>query len=252
MNFSRRSYEKELLDRDDLAFDDIRQNMQELDFINTYLGGHKITIDGLKELVKATEQSGSREWVICEVGCGGGDNLAAIARWCKTRRLRASFIGIDINPYCIEVAAGKLTALSVKLICSDYALTNFNGIKPDFVFTSLFCHHFTDGQLVDMLQWMQRNSREGFFINDLHRHPLAYYSIKILTRLFSASYLVKNDAPLSVRRGFTSKEWKVLLESAGISRFRVSWKWAFRHLVVVRNASPQTGSVLLNEVILKA
>jgi hypothetical protein len=99
---------------------------------------------------------------------------------------------------------------------------------------------------------MQRNSREGFFINDLHRHPLAYYSIKILTRLFSASYLVKNDAPLSVRRGFTAKEWKVLLESAGISRFRVSWKWAFRHLVVVRNASPQTGSVLLNEVILKA
>ncbi|RZL98962.1 MAG: SAM-dependent methyltransferase, partial [Pedobacter sp.] len=48
--FSNRSYEKELLDADDIPFDDIQQNMQELNTINTLLGGHGITIKGLKKL----------------------------------------------------------------------------------------------------------------------------------------------------------------------------------------------------------
>ena len=50
MDFSKRSYQKELLDQDDIPFEDIKRNMQELDFINTKLGGHKITLAGLKLL----------------------------------------------------------------------------------------------------------------------------------------------------------------------------------------------------------
>jgi hypothetical protein len=102
---------------------------------------------------------------------------------------------------------------------------------PDIIFSSLFCHHFTNEELERQLQWMQRHARVGFFVNDLHRHPLAYYSIKWLTAIFSKSYLVKNDAPLSVLRGFSRKEWQQLLNNAGIVNFSVSWKWAFRWLV---------------------
>jgi hypothetical protein len=85
-----------------------------------------------------------------------------------------------------------------------------------------------DEDLVFMLHWMKQNSRVGFFINDLHRHPLAFYSIQFLTRVFSKSYLVKNDAPLSVKRGFKKKEWKELFDLAGIHNFDCQWRWAFR------------------------
>ena len=67
------------------------------------------------------------------------------------------------------------------------------------------------------LSWLKcfggcmETAKHGFFINDLHRHPLAYHSIRILTSLFSKSYLVKNDAPLSVLRGFKKKELEDLL-----------------------------------------
>ena len=44
--FSQRSYQQELLDRHDIPFIDIKRNMQELEFINKYLGGHQITIAG--------------------------------------------------------------------------------------------------------------------------------------------------------------------------------------------------------------
>ena len=52
MDFSARSYKKELLDRDDIPFADIKQNMRELDFINAKLGGHKITLEGVKTMMK--------------------------------------------------------------------------------------------------------------------------------------------------------------------------------------------------------
>ncbi len=50
LDFSRRSYQKELLDRDDIPFRDIERNMQELDVINTWLGGHEISLKGLKQI----------------------------------------------------------------------------------------------------------------------------------------------------------------------------------------------------------
>lgn len=228
MNFRHRSYQSELLDRPDIPFEDIRRNMQELNFINTWLGGHAITLAGLQTLVHQPKQL-----TICEIGCGGGDNLAAMEQWCQKNKIPVSFIGVDINPFCIDVAAKRLPK-STRLITSDYKDALFDQ-PPDIIFSSLFCHHFSDREMVKQLQWMQAHARLGFFINDLHRHSAAYYSIKVLTKLFSKSYLVKHDAPLSVARGFTKKEWIQLFNLAGISNFSIQWKWAFRWLVVVKN-----------------
>jgi hypothetical protein len=104
--------------------------------------------------------------------------------------------------------------------------------KPDIIFSSLFCHHFTDEELVFQLKWMHENAGMGFFINDLQRHWLAYYLIKILTNLFSKSYLVKNDACLSVARGFIKKDWQRLFSNSEIINFQIQWKWAFRFLIL--------------------
>lgn len=234
MNFSYRSYKKELLDRDDIPFDDIRRNMEELDFINTWLGGHKITIEGIEMLMKLPSIK-NKPVRICEVGCGGGDNLLAVSKWCTRNKIDARFIGIDKNPYCIKVAEKKLTALNAQLIVSDYRLVNLEHQKPDIIFSSLFCHHFTNAHLIGMLQWMKANAGTGFFINDLHRHPLAYYSIKMLTTFFSKSYLVRNDAPLSVLRGFKRKDWEKIFKNADIDTYAIIWKWAFRYLVHVKH-----------------
>lgn len=230
VNLRRRSYQQELLDRDDIPFADIKRNMHELDFINTWLGGHAITIAGLRQLSR-NQLSIS----VCEIGCGGGDNLAAIARWCEKRKIIVSFTGIDKNPDCITVAAAR-NLPHCTWITADYKEVQFER-KPDIIFSSLFCHHFPERELKAQLLWMHHQARMGFFINDLHRHPLAYYSIRWLTQLFSKSYLVKNDAPLSVARGFVKNDWEQLFDSVGITTFSVKWKWAFRWLVVVNSSS---------------
>lgn len=230
MNLQHRATQKELLDQPSIPFDDIRQNMKELEFINQHLGGHAITLKGFKKL------SGNiKDVYVCEIGSGGGDNLHALNKYCKRIYINANFTGIDINTECVNYANTRTTTSFINFINSDYSAVKFTDRKPDIIFSSLFCHHFTDVELIAMLQWMNDNSNIGYFINDLHRHPLAYYFIKYATAMFSKSYLVKNDAPLSVAKGFKKNEWINLLNSSGQKKYTVQWKWAFRHLIIVKH-----------------
>jgi SAM-dependent methyltransferase len=234
LNFTKRSYQAEILDRDDIPFADIKKNMQELDFINTWLGGHGITLRGFKKL------AGDRKKIrVCEIGCGGGDNLKAIYQWANKHHLDISLTGIDIKQECIDFARENCARMNnVRWICSDYRHA-YLPEKPDIIFSSLFCHHFDDAGVMNIFRWMRKNSLLGFFINDLQRHPLAYYSIKTMTALFSKSYMVKNDAPLSVSRGFSKTELEKMLEAASVNNpagsYTIQWQWAFRWLVIGYN-----------------
>ncbi len=230
INLRYRSGQKELLDNDAIPFEDIRRNMQELNTINKWLGGHNITLHGFKLLA-----GDKRSIHVCEIGCGDGNNLFQLYNWCRKTNIQFSCTGIDIKPECIEAAKKDYAIKNANWLVDDYTNVDFK-TKPDIIFSSLFCHHFQEEALADQLKWMRDNAALGFFINDLERNRFAYYSIKLITRIFSSSYLVKNDAPLSVARGFQKKEWIAILDKAGIKHYFINWKWAFRHLIVVKNA----------------
>lgn len=227
LDFSNRSYEKELLDGDSIPYKDVILNMHELNSINTLLGGHAITLMGFKKLI-----GNRKEISLVEIGCGGGDNIRVIENYCKKKNIKYQLSGIDINSDITSFASAQNK--NFHIICSDYKNVVFEQ-KPDIIFSSLFCHHFNDEELTKQICWMKENSNVGFFINDLHRHWLAYNSIKFLTIFFSKSYLVKNDAPLSVARGFKKNEWKAIFKKTGIENYSLQWKWAFRYLIIFRH-----------------
>jgi 2-polyprenyl-3-methyl-5-hydroxy-6-metoxy-1,4-benzoquinol methylase len=228
INLSKRSYQKELLDADNIPFEDIKQTMKELNSINSLLGGHKITTEGVKKLI-----GNNTSIAVCEIGCGGGDNLKGISKYLAGKKITGAYTGIDLKKECTDFAQQQYPELNATWITSDYSKVVFE-TKPDIIFSSLFCHHFTDEQMREMLVWLNTNTSKGFFINDLQRSPVAYYLIKWLTAVFSKSYLVKNDACISVSRGFRKKEWELLFKKAGISNYSIRWRWAFRYLVVCR------------------
>jgi SAM-dependent methyltransferase len=258
MNMRQRSDQLEILDQTGIPFEDIRQNMAELDTINTLLGGHAITVSGIRRILNTLRVDGqeavaTKPLHICEIGCGGGDNLRAIAVSLGKEKGgnkledgggRLRLTGIDLKPECIRYARDRwVSDAEVEWVVSDFRDFRF-AEKPDIIFSSLFCHHFKDPDVAEIFRWSAENSRLGFFMNDLQRHPLAYHSIALLTKLFSKSYLVKNDAPLSVARGFSRNELARMLQ-LGIRdipmQTNIGWKWAFRWLLTAVHASPQDG-----------
>ncbi|HEU5365293.1 MAG TPA: SAM-dependent methyltransferase, partial [Hanamia sp.] len=66
IDYKNRSLQKEILDQNNIPFEDIVLNMKELEFINTHLGGHSITIRGFQKLLEKR-----KEISVCEIGCGG-------------------------------------------------------------------------------------------------------------------------------------------------------------------------------------
>lgn len=228
--FKIRSYQKELID--DLNSDgpELRQTLRELKTINRLLGGNHVTTDGIKKLLKAKRL---HKATIADVGCGGGDMIRVMENWSKKENIEAEFIGIDANPNTIKMAEINLKDLSnVTFETANVFDTESQQEQLDIITCTLFTHHFTDAELVQMFQSFRKKAKIGLVINDLHRHPLAYYSIKILTKLFSQSRLVKNDAPLSVLRSFYKTEISSLLLEAGWKNIKITWHWAFRWQVV--------------------
>lgn len=223
-----RSYQKELLDADDIPAPDLFQNLKELDRINTLLGGYNITFSALKKIIKPNQS-----YTLIDIGCGGGDTLKHIKKWQNRTKLNLNLIGIDLKPVCIDYAMQQNPAENIRYICDDYRNMYVHVYdKIDIIHACLFCHHLSELQLIELIKFAL-NRKAILVINDLERHIFAYYAIKTLTTLFSKSYLVKNDAPLSVARGFKKKEWLNIINEAGATHFSVKNKWAFRHEIII-------------------
>lgn len=224
-DLSRRSDEEEWMD--DLLCEGpvVSQTLAELDVINRWLGGNQISLQAFKSLIK----NRSEPVHLVDLGCGSGDLMKSMARICRKRGLKATFTGIDANPYIIAYAREHTRDYpEISYQCINVLGNELLDLKCDVVHACLFCHHFTSKQLSELFVTFNQIAQEKVIINDLHRHGLAYYSIKWLTALFSKSDMVKNDAIASVARGFKKQELKEILKLARITSAQLSWAWAFR------------------------
>jgi len=216
-----------------LASDALRQNLDELETINTWLGGYAPVLNALKQL--RPQFPVGRPLRLADLGSGGGDTLRHIAHWARRHRIPVELVGIDANAFMLEYAAAKAQNYpEISFQQQDIFSADFQRQSFDILTCSLFCHHFSNESLVQLLPQWQQQAGTAVIINDLHRHPLAYYSIRWLTRLFRGSYLVQNDAPLSVARAFTRSDWQQLLQQTGIQQYALRWRWAFRWQVLIR------------------
>ena len=233
--FLKRSTNLELMD--DLACSGavVEQTLRELEIINRTLGGNAITVQGVMSLIGGESQPIS----IVDLGCGGGDMLLLLHRKFEKRKVQFTFKGIDANRHIVAYASRHCAHdPSVSFVAMDILSNEFRQLNFDIALATLFFHHFTDDQLVHVLRNLNSQVKFGMVINDLHRHPLAYYSIKLLVKFFSKSAMVKYDAPLSVLRGFSKMELEEILNRAGIENYTIKWKWAFRWQVVVNKKLP--------------
>jgi 2-polyprenyl-3-methyl-5-hydroxy-6-metoxy-1,4-benzoquinol methylase len=216
--------EDEQMDAADLAPETYARVLSDLANVNRWTMATRPTIGFL-----ARALGDRRSFTLLDVGFGDGDMLRAIARWAERRGIAAKLTGVDLNPKSEAIARSKTSAhFDIRYATGDYADLADEG--PDFIISSLVAHHMDVAQRIAFLRHMQAKARVGWYVNDLHRHRLAYLGFPILARLMGWHAVVRQDGQLSIARSFRRAEWWDEVRLAGIdpATIRVARCFPFR------------------------
>jgi SAM-dependent methyltransferase len=222
---------------DDFSIDDERLTdaLQQLRIVNQYLSGYSTTMSLLKPYLQS--RSTTR---ILDVGTGIADFPEKIVRWAD-RYLPdhdLEVVAIDANPVTVAYAQKNLKERLPKRLSDRITVETADALALpygdqtfDIAIGAMFLHHFAHDRATEIVRSMQRVSRDGIVINDLDRHPLAYYGIFALTHLLPAAPMVRHDAPVSVLRGFKAAELVAIAQAAELPEFSIRWRLPFRWLL---------------------
>ena len=226
-----RTDKEELMDDFSIGGDLLRDTLDKLENINRWLGGNKVTITGLKTILK--NHSKNKEISIVDIGCGHGDILRDVAIFGRKNGFIFKLIGIDANPTAI-LYANQLSKEypEISFQTEDVFSEEFQDRQFDVVLATLFLHHFKEEELVLFLQNTVKQAKFGIVVNDLHRHKIAYYLFMMLS-IFIKNNMIIEDGLTSVLRGFKRKELKKIAEELTL-KTQISWKWAFRFLWIIQ------------------
>ncbi len=239
-NFSMRSVEPELMDGVDYTPEELVASLSDIRLVNRFLGGRRTL---LRHLLPMIEQLGRKRVRLLDLGTGSGDLPVAIVEWARKRKIEIDFVVIDLNRR-VAREAHLLSAEhpEISTVQADARRPPFPPRSFDFVLASLFLHHFETPEAARLIASFADIARVAVVINDLRRHPIAYYSIKALTWMFRASRMVRYDAALSVQRGFTDHDVDEISRLAGMP-LQVFRHFPYRFLAIASSVDSSASSL---------
>ena len=232
LNTKYRTDEPEIMDDFAMEGETLRDALDKIAKINQLLGGNKLTLQGVQELLPTT--TNAREIVIVDVGCGNGDMLRNLAEFGLKNNYKFRLIGVDANNFTISHAQ-KLSEkyTNISYICQDIFSESFQELKYDIVLCTLTLHHFKDDEIIRLLNVFYKNAAIGIVINDLQRSAIAYRLFQGLCFVFRLNDMSREDGLISILRGFKKEELVNFSKKLNFSKYKIHWKWAFRYQWII-------------------
>jgi 2-polyprenyl-3-methyl-5-hydroxy-6-metoxy-1,4-benzoquinol methylase len=192
-------------------------SLRDLVRINRYLGGYT-TLRAMLGRIAGLEDAFS----LLDVGAASGDMGAKVRAWYP-----------DALVTTFDYRSNHLAAARGAKVVGDAFRLPFAAKSFDFVFCSLFLHHFENQAVTDLLSEFAKTARRAVLVIDLERGPLAYYFIPATQWLFHWDRITVHDAPVSVAAGFKRHELLKLADGAGLvnASVRVHRPWGRLSLI---------------------
>ncbi|MGO3183115.1 MAG: methyltransferase domain-containing protein [Aequorivita sp.] len=228
-----RSHQVEIMDDLDFQGLEMQNLLKDLKTVNKWLGGNKITIDGLQELL--TQRSRSERIIILDIGCGDGELLRQCADFGKRNNLNFELIGIDFNENILqyaEIQSSEYTNISfqkIDVFSEENLIPNC-----DIALCTLFLHHFSKEKIEVLLNTLIGRTSIGLIINDLQRSKQAFDLFKVVSRLFLKTKTARHDGLVSVARGFKKQELENISKNIPDQQSEIHWRWAYRYQWILK------------------
>jgi len=185
---------------DTLPPDQARASLADLTRINKTWGGHSTLGRLMREVVRPDEK-----FSFLDVGAASGDMGSCVRAWYPG----ASVTSLDRLESHLAAAPGPKVA-------GDAFALPFAPKSFDFVFCSLFLHHFTNEEIIRLFQEFATTARRAVLAIDLERNPIAYYFIPWTRWIFGWDPVTANDGAISVEAAFHPTELESLARAAGL------------------------------------
>jgi ubiquinone/menaquinone biosynthesis C-methylase UbiE len=142
-------------------------------------------------------------------------------------------VGVDWAARNLDVARQYTAGFSeIALLHANALNIPFAANSVDYVISSLFLHHFTPEQVVQLLAVSYRIARRGIIMSDLVRGRLPLIGFRLVQPLFARNFLTRHDGALSIRRAYTPDEMYELAQAAGLQDVKIHVQWP-AHMVLV-------------------
>jgi SAM-dependent methyltransferase len=195
-----------------------RASLRDLVRINRRWGGHST----LRALLRETVPTGQC-FSVLDVGAASGDMGARIREWYPAAK-------VTLLDYAeSHLKASHSGASTGQRVVGDAFRLPFRHCSFDYVFCSLFLHHFRDEHVIELLKAFGEIARKEVLVIDLERHPIPYYFMTWSQPLLGWDPVTVHDGAISVEAAFRPKELEDLARRAGLGNPRVRrFRPAFR------------------------
>jgi SAM-dependent methyltransferase len=191
---------------------DVQANLTEMWRINRWLGG----LDALTRHLYPRLRN--NHLTLVDLGTGSGQVIETIRQWAKQNQLCINAYGLDLAHHTDVLA--------------DAMHLPFAAGTVDYFISSLFLHHFTPSQIVELLRTAYRTAKRGLIMSDLIRGWLPYIGFYLIQPVFARHYLTRYDGALSVRRAYQPDELLALARQADIPHAVVHTHFPWRMTLV--------------------
>ena len=229
--YRERSRQEEAMDDPGLGAADLDAVFRDLNRTNLLLGGQRLTMNALKDLMKRYPRD---EYRVTDIGCGDGDLLRRIVRYCRKNSIAVSCLGVDNSAAALELAVAHSAGFPEIKYKKASILEPDSGTPCDILLCTLTLHHFKEREIAGILSRFRRMASLGVIINDLERNRLAYYLFHAFSLIFIKTKIAKQDGLISIRRGFLREELQGMSRAFPDLEHRIRWRWAFRYLWVMQ------------------
>ena len=231
----RRREATELLDGAGHDPAELAANLRDVRIVNRLAGGTATVLRHLPGLVCRVPRG--RPVSILDLATGSGDIPRAIMSWAARNSRPVMLTASDLSPEILTEAHRVLDGIpGVTFALYDAREIPLPDGSFDVVLCSLALHHFAPPDAVRVLREMDRLSRTGFIVNDVHRCIPGYVAAWASSRVATRNRLTRHDMPLSVLRAYTPDELHALLREAGIPGAAVTTHPLFRMAAVQRKS----------------
>jgi len=230
--FDSRSTTMEFLDRPDCDPALAAASYRFMETVNCRFGGIRI-VRRFLTAETAGRYTGAPLRIL-DIGSGSCDIPLAVSRWARAYDIPLHFTCLEMAGHAVDIARGQLALAgnpAVQLLQED-AFTHQPAEPYDCAVASMCFHHFSDAQILTLVQRLRGFVLNSVLINDLRRSRLASLAARLLLAGTPAG--VRHDALLSIRRGFKISELSTLLrqlDSVTISVESARW---FRIAAIIR------------------